>query len=300
MKTADYARLVTLAAIWGGSFIFMRVLAPALGPIATADVRVLLAGVVLLAYFAVTGFSVEWRRHWKNYLVIGFVNSAVPFSLYAYAAGHIPASYSAIFNSCAPLFGAICGALWLDEPFTRNRLFGIGFGLLGVVLVSRAGAFTPDAHFVAATFACLGAACCYALGGVYIRKFATDTKPAAIAGASQFIGGLVLLPLIPLVPPPGPFTGLVVANALALSLLCSAVAYLLYYRLMVDIGPTRSLSVTFLIPGFGLLWGRLFLGEFITPVMIAGCGLVLIGTWLVTRAAKPSPAPLSIAAQGVK
>lgn len=295
MRQADWLRLLVLAAIWGGSFIFMRVLAPVLGPVVTADLRVLLAGAVLLAWFAFTGLAVDWRGAWKHYLVIGAINSAIPFTLFAYAALHLPASYSAIFNATAPLFGAVFGALWLAEGFSANRAFGIAFGIGGVVLVSRAGSFTPDADFLAAAIACLVAAACYGLGGVYLNRFAKGVKPAAIAGASQLMAGLLLLPLVPLAPPSGPVTTLVIACVLGLSLLCSGFAYLLYYRLMADVGPTRALTVTFLIPGFGILWSAVFLGERITGGMLAGCGLVLIGTWLVTRGPKTpataSPAP---------
>jgi drug/metabolite transporter (DMT)-like permease len=290
MRRIDWLRLLLLAAIWGGSFIFMRVLAPVLGPIVTADVRVLLAGAVLLGWFGLTGFAVHWRRWWKQYLIAGAINSAVPFALFSYAALHIPASYSAIFNSTAPLFGAMFGALWLGEAFSAGRAAGIVFGLAGVVLVSGAGAFEVDAAFVRAALACLAAAACYGLGGVYIKRYCVGVAPKAMAGASQWMAGLLLLPLVPLSPPLGPISGVIIANALALALLCSVVAYLLYYQLMADVGPTRALTVTFLIPGFGLLWGALFLAEQITPGMLAGCGLVLIGTWLVTRPVAIRPA----------
>src|SRR4051812_46511100 len=111
MKTSDLTRLLLLAALWGGSFIFMRVLAPVLGPLVTADSRLIVAGLALLAYFRTIGFDPDWRRFWKHYLVIGIVNSALPFTCYSYAAQYIPASYSVILNSSAPLFGAIFSAL---------------------------------------------------------------------------------------------------------------------------------------------------------------------------------------------
>lgn len=284
MRSADVLRLLVLAAIWGGSFMLMRVLAPALGPTATAGLRLALGGAALLAYFRAIGFDARWRRDWRHHLIVGAVNSALPFWLYGFAALHLPAGYSAILNSSAPLFGALCAALWLGERLDRRRLIGIALGAAGVALVARTGARVADDPLLPlAVLACLAAAACYALAGVYIRRHAAGVPALAFAGCSQMLGGALLLPLLPLAPPPGPVTAGVVGNLLALALLCSAVAYLLYFRLLADLGPTRALTVTFLIPVFGMLWGALFLGEAITPAMLAGCALVIGGTTRVLR-----------------
>jgi drug/metabolite transporter (DMT)-like permease len=283
MRASDFARLVLLAAIWGASFIFMRTLAPVLGPVLTAAARVTIAGVALLAWFRLTGFDAGLRRHWRQYLVIGVVNSALPFVLFSFAALHLPASYSAILNAATPLFAVLLSALWLGEPLTLPRLAGLAAGIAGVALVTGAGPVVPDAAFALATAACLAAALCYALAGIYIKRRAAGVKPMAIAGWSQMFAGLALLPLTPFVPAPGVVTAMVVANVLGLALLCSAVAYLLYYRLMADLGPSRAMSVTFLIPLFGMLWSALLLDETITLPMLAGCALIVGGTLLVVR-----------------
>ena len=286
MRATDVARLVLLAAIWGASFIFMRTLAPVLGPVLTAQARVTIAGIALIAYFRFTGFDAGLRRHWRHFLVIGLVNSALPFLLFAFAAVHLPASYSAILNAAAPLFSVLLSAVWLDERLTAPRIAGLAAGVAGVALVTRAGPVAPDAMFGWATAACLVAALCYALAGIYIKRRATGVKPMAIAGWSQMFAGLALLPLTPFAPATGTLTGIVVANMLALALLCSAVAYLLYYRLIADLGPSRAMSVTFLIPLFGMLWSVLFLDETITLPMLAGCALIVGGTLLVVRPAR--------------
>ena len=283
MRRSDVARLVALAAIWGGSFIFIRVLAPVVGPVLTATTRVLIAGIALVAYFRVTGFVADVRTFWRQYLVIGIVNSAIPFLLYAFAALHIPASYSVIMNSVTPLFAALLAAAFLAERLTAGKLAGLVAGATGVALVSKAGPVEPDPMFAASVAACLGAAFCYAAAGVYMKKRAAAVKPMAIAGWSQLCAGFVLLPIVPFAPAPGAITPAVVANVLALALLCSAVAYLLYYRLIVDIGPTRALTVTLLMPLFGMAWGAFLLGEVITLPMIAGCVLILGGTFAVLR-----------------
>ncbi len=285
MRAADLARLVALAAIWGASFIFMRTVAPALGPVVTAAARTLLAAGALLAYFRWIGFDAEAARHWRHFLVIGIVNSALPFSLFAFAAIHLPASYLVILNAATPLFAAVLSALSEDERLTLPRAVGLVLGIAGVALVTRAGPVVPDAMFGWAIAAALAAALCYALAGIYIRRRVKGVKPMAIAGWSQLMAAVVLLPLVPFAPPPGSLTVVVAANLLALGLLCSAVAYMLYFRLMVDVGPTRAMSVTFLLPVFGMLWSVLFLGESVTPPMLAGCALIVGGIGLVARPA---------------
>jgi drug/metabolite transporter (DMT)-like permease len=291
MRARDIARLVALAAIWGSSFIFMRTLAPVLGPVLTANSRVLIGGAALVAWFRLIGFDGDLRRHWRHFLVIGVLNSALPFLLFAFAAVHLPASYLAILNAAAPLFALLLSAIWLGERLTAARLAGLAAGIGGVALVTGAGPVVPDAMFGPAIAASLLATLCYALSGVYIKRRAGAVKPMAIAGWSQVFAGAVLLPLAPFAPARGSLTGPLVANMLALALVCSAIAYLLYFRLIADFGPTRAMSVTFLIPLFGVLWGVLFLGESVTLPMLAGCALVVGGTLLVLRPA-PRPRPV--------
>jgi drug/metabolite transporter (DMT)-like permease len=283
MRGSDIARLVLLAAIWGASFMFMRTLAPVLGPVLTANSRVMIAGVALVVWFRITGFDAGLRRHWRQFVVIGVLNSALPFLLFAFAAVHLPASYSAILNAAAPLFSVLLSALWLNERLTAPRIAGLAAGVAGVALVTRAGPVVPDAQFGWAIAACLTGAFCYALAGIYIKRRAAGVKPMAIAGWSQIFAAVALLPLTPFAPAPGVVSGAVVANVLGLALLCSAVAYLLYYRLIADLGPSRAMSVTFLIPVFGMAWSVLLLDETITLPMLAGCALIVGGTLLVVR-----------------
>jgi drug/metabolite transporter (DMT)-like permease len=298
MKTADVVRLLTLAAIWGGSFLFMRVLAPVIGPVWTASSRVLIAGVVLLAWYRIVGFDVQWRANLRHYAIIGGIGSALPFTLFAFAALHLPVGLSAILNASAPLFGALLGAIWLNEALTTRKLAGLALGIAGVGLVSGVGGSSLDAASIGSILACLGAALCYGLSGVYLKLRAAHLPSRAIAGASQLVAGLMLLPLAPLAPATGALTLPIVGAMLGLSLLCSAVAYLLYYRLIADLGPTRALTVTFLIPGFGMLWGALLLDEPITAAMLAGCALIIAGTLITTRApVATQPAPSARAAR---
>lgn len=281
MRAGDIVRLVTLAAIWGGSFIFMRVLAPVLGSVVTADLRVLIAGLALLAYFRLIRFDPEWRRCWKKYLFIGAINSALPFFLFSFAALHIPASYSVILNSTSPFFAAVFSAMWLGERLTVRKFAGLVLGAVGVALVARVRAAESDALFVWAMGACILAAVCYGISATYIKRWGRDLRPMGIAGGSQVMAGLLLIPAIPLAPIRAAVTMPIVAAVIVFALLCSAIAYLLYYRLIADMGPTKALTVTFLMPVFGMIWGATILRESITVSMLAGTALILLGTTLV-------------------
>jgi drug/metabolite transporter (DMT)-like permease len=283
MRTADIVRLLFLAAIWGGSFIFMRVLAPVLGPVVTADLRVLIAGIALVGYFYVIKFDPEWRRYWPQYLLIGAVNSALPFFLFSFAALHIPASFSVILNSTSPLFGAIFATVWLKDKMTARKVLGLLVGTGGVVLIVKIGAFNRDPMFFWSIAACTLAAFCYGFTAAYIKKYCGGVKSMAIAGASQLAAGVILLPAIPLAPIRGDVTLVVGVLVVCFALLCSAVAYLLYYRLIADVGPTKALTVTFLMPVFGMFWGAVILSESVTWPMIAGTALIFLGTGLVLR-----------------
>jgi drug/metabolite transporter (DMT)-like permease len=286
MATVDALLLIALSGIWGSSFIFIRYLAPIIGPLATADSRMLLAGVVLVLFFFLTGFKPGWRKNARHFLVIGLLNSAVPFVLYSIAALVIPAAMEAIFNSMSPMFGAIFAALWLDEKLTPRKIAGLLLGVGGVVVMSSLGGLSVDVRTVLAVVACVLAPMCYGLAGVYIRTRAAQVKPMAVAGGSQLFGGLALLPFVAVFPPPASaIDGRLALIVISFALLCSAVAYIIYYKLIADIGPTKALTVTFLIPVFAMLWGLIFLNETITGSMLLGAAIILVGTFLV--AARP-------------
>lgn len=285
MKAMHWFSLVLLASISGSSFIFTRTLAPVLGPIGTADLRVLLAGVALLIYAAIIRFDVEWKQHWKLYAGIGLINSGLPFLLYSFAAVQLPASYLAIINASSPLFGALFSALWLGERLSSSKLGGLLLGMFGVGLVSYGGASGQNATLmvVASVGACVLAAMCYALSGVYIKLKAKSVKPLALAGCSQFAAGVLMAPLVAAQPVPGPVTSSVLLNLAALAIVCSAIAYLIYFRLIAEIGPTRTLTVTFLSPLFAMLAGHWILGEVVTAQMLIGVAVIIASTLMVNR-----------------
>lgn len=284
MRTSDWLRLLLLSAIWGGSFIFMRLLSPTLGPAWTAEGRVLIGGALLVVWLAVAGLHFDWRAHGRHYLLLGLSNTALPFLLYAWAALHLPAGTQSVLNATAPLFGCLFAALWLGEPLRARRIGGFLLGIAGVTAMARGSVPQFDLPGLLSVLACLTAAALYALSGIYLRLRASTVPPKALAAMSLLAAAGWLMPLAMLQPPAQAVGAGTLPLLIAFGVICSGVAYLLYYRLMSDIGPTRGLTVTFLIPVFGLLWGVLLLGEAVTPLMGLGSLLVLGGTLLVTRA----------------
>ena len=285
MQSGDLARLLLLAGLWGGSFAFMRVAVPTLGPLWLAFSRVALAFLALLALAWARRTVPPFFARWRNYVFIGVVNSALPFALFCFAEQYVGAAVAAILNATSPFFAAAVAALWLKEPLSRRKLGGMVLGLAGVVLIVAWSPRTLTGTMLPATLACLGAALCYGVASVYVKRRMADTPSFAIALYSQFTAAAVLAPALPFVPRPGPLTPLVVGNALALALASTALAYLLYFRLIATIGPARALTVTFLIPVFGVLWGFVFLGEPVSANTLSGCALILGGTWIAVRGA---------------
>jgi drug/metabolite transporter (DMT)-like permease len=281
MRQADTVRLVSLAAIWGASFLFNRITAPVLGPVLTAELRTLIAGVALAAWFAFSGFDPQWRRWWPQYIVVGILSSAVPFLLWAYAALTLPAGLLSVLNATSPMWGALCSALLLGDRLHGKRVIGLVLGFFGVALVTQpTGQETLPYPAVAAA---LAAAFCYGLAAAYMKRWASNVPSRGMAVGTQLMAGIILIPFIPLWPPAAAPTLLVAGSMLALGLVCGAIAYLLYFRLIADIGATGALTVTYLIPVFGVLWGAVFLGEALSAAMLAGAALVVLGTVFVLR-----------------
>lgn len=290
MKLSDIAELLLLAALWGGSFLFMRIAAPVLGPIWLIEVRVLLAGLVFLPVLAKLNLLSQLRHHWRSLLVVGCLNSALPFSLLAFATVSLPAGFTSILNGTAPLFGTIVAAVWLKERPTLGRIVGFVLGFVGVVVLVGWRSLAATPAFITAVMAGLSAALMYAIAAPYIKQTLSGVPSLAITAGSQLGAACCLLPLLPFTRPTQGPTLPVMAAILALALFSTALAYILYFRLIQHVGSTKALTVTYLVPIFAMLWGALFLGEAITVSMVVGCSLVLLGTAIANDVLKlPNP-----------
>jgi len=294
MTGADVARLVSLGALWGGSFAFMRVAVVGLGPLWLAVTRVTLAFLALYAFGRMRRDVPAFRAHWREYAVIGMINTALPFALFAWATQHVPAAVAAILNATSPFFGAIVAALWLRERITPVKVAGMALGFSGVVLLVGWQSRQLDDNALLAIAACLLASLCYGIASVYARTQLQGLSSFSVALYSQMTAAAMLALVLPFAPLPTSVSPLVISNVTALALASTAVAYLLYFRLIADLGPARALTVTFLIPLFGVFWGWLFLGERVGIDTLGACALILCGTWLAVRqpARRTSPLPV--------
>jgi len=286
MRSSDVSELLALAALWGASFLFMRLGAAEFGPVALTAVRVGGGALFLLPCLAWRGQFGELQRHWHMIFIVGVTNSALPFLCYSYAALSITAGLSSIFNAASPLFGALIAWAWLNDRLTPARVLGlvIGFGgVLGLVWSNAShGAGFKAGGSGGAIVACLAAALLYGGSANLTKRYLAGVAPMAVAAGSQLSAALVLaLPALWWWPPamPSPTAWW---SAGLLALLCTGIAYVLYFRLIANVGPANAIAVTFLLPAFAVLWGWLFLREPVTPAMLLGCAVILAGTALAT------------------
>jgi drug/metabolite transporter (DMT)-like permease len=287
MRGQDWIRLLLLSALWGGSFIFIRVAAPVLGPVVLAWARVLIAGLLLLAYALARRRPLEIRQRWPQYLLLGLFNSALPFVLISAAELHLSASLAAMLNATSPLFGAVIASFWLRDPLTLPKLAGLALGITGVAILAGWSSITLDALVLLSILASLAGAASYGLASVYTKARVRNAPALGMATASQLAASLLLSPLGPFTWPTAAPSTMVLLCTLALAAGSTALAYLLFFRLVVDVGPTTALTVTFLVPIFGVLWGALFLGEPVGISTVIGGLVVLAGTALVVGVRLP-------------
>ncbi|KAB8306224.1 EamA/RhaT family transporter [Erwinia endophytica] len=294
MRISDYIRLLLLAAIWGASFLFMRITVPEIGAINSAFLRVCFGflGLAIILFILKCPFSFSGR--FKFSLAIGIINSGLPFFMYCLAARWLPAGYSAILNATTPLMGALIGCSFFGERLTVRKWTGVILGLAGIMVITTIGRTQSTSGTIAGIITCLVATACYGIAGFLTHRWFSDQKeldPKIIALGSQIGATLFLLPF---------FAWSVVNNGssinwlqrniwlsiLASGIICTALAYIIYFRLIADIGPLRSLTVTFLIPPFGILWGYIALGETLSSGYILGALIICISVWLVVSPPK--------------
>jgi drug/metabolite transporter (DMT)-like permease len=293
VRPVDTLYLLGLAAIWGASFLFMRIIAPEIGTLPTAFFRVSIAAAGLLVMLAVMRVNWDFQGKFKTILLLGVINSGIPATLYSVAAQVLPAGYSAIFNATTPLMGVLIGGLFFSERLTPSKVGGVCLGLFGVGVLTRAGPVAFDLELLMGALACLLATTCYGFAGFLARRWldqrgGLDSRLAALG--SMLGATLFLLPLFAysaIRHPPASWGGWHVwLSLLGLGLMCTAFAYVLYFRLLTAIGPVKSMTTTFLIPPFGVLWGALLLDEPLSMAHLYGGVLIAGALWLVLRPGK--------------
>jgi len=303
MRTRDLLDLFTLAALWGASFLFMRHAAPAFGPIALVEVRVSIAAVMLAGLLLLRGESAQLRAYAGPLTFVGIVNSALPFVLFTYATLYVTGGFAAIVNATTPMWTALVGWIWLRDRIRLAQWIGLAIGALGVVALLwgridlRPG--STGWQISLATGAAMLGSLAYGISATFARKRLVSVPALVVATGSQIAAAIVLLPFAMVAWPEQTPALDAWASAIALAVACTALAYLLYFRLIAHVGAVRAAAVTFLIPVFATLWGSVFLAEDVTLQMLVGGCIILGGTALalgligVPRAPRSVPGRLS-------
>lgn len=280
MPRRDLIDLLLLGAIWGAAFLFIRMAVPEFGPVALVEVRVLIAASALVALVALRRQLVEFRGRWRALALIGTINTAVPFALFAYATRTVPAGFAAVLNASVPLFGALLGRAFFAEKLGLSRATGLAIGFGGVlVLVARDLTVGGGALAIGAA---LTGSSLYALSAHLTRRLLPGVPSLIIAAGSLVASAVLLLvPSLFLWPPALP-SATAWGSTVTLALLCTAYGYIVYFRLLERAGATSAMAVTYLIPMFGMIWGGIFLGERVTAAMLIGCMLIFAGIAVTT------------------
>ncbi|AQH00259.1 multidrug DMT transporter permease [Burkholderia sp. KK1] len=300
MNPVNLAQLFILAALWGGSFLFIRVGVADLGVAPLMALRVGIGAAFLLLMLVLRGtvrqaLSTMRERAWPL-LVVGILNSAAPFCLFAYAELTLSAGVTSVINATTPLWGALVAFFWLDDRLTRMRVAGLAIGFAGVLALVWDQMFAHDASAAAsplatalAALAGLAATLCYGIAASYTKKHLMGVDSLTVAAGTMSAATLVLLPFALVFWPAGAVSLTSWGAVLGLGVACTGVAYMMFFHLIAVAGPARAITVTFVIPIFGILWGALFLAERVSLGMAAACVIVLAGTALATGVVKRLP-----------
>lgn len=291
MKLGDFAALMLLGVLWGASFIFIRVAVPEVGPLTLMGLRVGLAASALILYAVLARRQLGLRGRWRQFLFLGAVNSALPFTLIAFAEIQLTASLASILNSTTVLFSAVVSAIWLGTTLTVQKVIGVVTGLIGVAALVGWDPIPLNLPVLVSVAAMLLASLSYALGANYVKRNFSGVPPLGMAiGQQTAATGILIVPATVAAPVSSP-SGVVIVCVLGLAVFSTAAAYLLYFRLIENVGPTSTVTVTFLVPVFGLLFGVVLLGEPFGWGTLAGLGIILLSVALVTgmldRSKKP-------------
>ncbi|NCT66538.1 MAG: EamA family transporter [Rhodanobacteraceae bacterium] len=271
--------LVALGAIWGGSFLFMRVAAADFGPFALVEVRIVLGALILLPFLWRARAQLKRGHAWR-FAVVGVLNSAIPFSLFAWGAERAPAGIGAIANSLTVLFTALVGFALYRERIGRTRALAMLVGFVGVIVLMSGK--TAGDNVAAAALAGTLASLCYGFSANFTKRWLADVPPLAAVAGTLGSAAVLLAPLAALSWPATPIPQASWLSALALGMLCTGIAYAFYFRLIQRVGAARASTCTYLVPLFGVAWGWLLLGEAPTPTMLVA-GTLILGSVVVSQ-----------------
>lgn len=274
--------LVFLGALWGVSFLFVRVAVPNVGPIPLMFLRVLLAGISLAPIlFFKNGFAI-WRKDWRRIMVVGVSITALPFSLLAWTSLSLPAGITSVLNATTPLMAALWAVILIGERLNFQRIIGLSLGLIGVVLLAMGQGRSFSGTSLLPLLAGLSATCCYGWALHRSRQWLSHIPPTILTVTSLLSSGMFMAPFAILTWPTQSISLQSWMMVLALALPCTSLAYIIFYHLNAKWGTTKTATVTYLIPLFAMLGANQFLAEKITLTMLLGGLIILAGVALLS------------------
>jgi drug/metabolite transporter (DMT)-like permease len=282
MTTRPLIELPLLAAIWGASFLFMKVGGPEFGPVLFMAIRTLIASLLLVVLLILKKQLTFLLDHKKDIFIVGLMNTAIPFVLFGWATLTLTAGSTSVLNATTPMFGAIVAVIWLKDKLNTSAIMGLIIGFIGVYFLMFDKLNTPNSNVILPMLAVMLASLFYGVSANYTKKYLSNVKPLVLAAGSQLAATIVLLPLSMMFLPKKLPSIEAINSVVVLGIVCTGFAYIIFFRLISALGPTKAISVTYLIPAFGLFWGAVFLNEMITSTMLFGCGLILFGVALTT------------------
>jgi len=282
MRLRDVIDLLVLSALWGASFLFMRIAGPELGPVVLSLLRAAIAALFLLPFLLLQIGTAELKEHWKKLALVGVLNSAIPFYLLSFATLYLSAGFASIVNATSPLWAAVIAWIWLSEKLDGSRFAGLLIGFAGVVVLvwNKAGIESPGVFL--AVLAALSAAFFYGLGANFTKKYMQGINTLVVATGSMLGATIVLLPAAVLYWPAEPVSLKAWGAITIMGIASTGIAYVLYFRLIVNVGPAKAITVTYLVPAFAVILGAMFINEKLTVNMVIGCVIILTGTALAT------------------
>jgi len=281
VKTKYFAQLVALSALWGASFLLIRIASPLLGPNVLAALRIAMATLTLAVL--IRAMRHQWPlKHWRELAVLGALSVALPFILFAWAALQLPAGYSALLNSTAVVFGIFAAAWFKEDTLTVRKLLGCVSGFAGVALIVGLGPVKLTPQVLLAALACIMASACYGISTPLMKRAITRMQPLEIAAGIHGISLVFLMPGAIWSWPQTHFTLGALAAVALMGVVTSGLAYWMHIRILAHVSPVAAMSPTFMIPVFGVTWGHIFLGEQLSSGIYAGGALVLLATGLIT------------------
>jgi drug/metabolite transporter (DMT)-like permease len=294
MNAKQTLQLILLAAIWGGGFMLLRVAVPEFGAWWLAELRGLVAALVMAVVMLLARQAYALGQHARHFFWLGLFNLALPYVCFSFGAQFLPAAYLALLNATSPLFTALWAAGWDGVPFTHRKVMGMLLGLVGVGVLVGLGPIPLNPSTLLAVGVVLLAPLSYGFAGNYIRKFTGQVGTTRLVAGTQAVAALLLLPLACLMGLPAASTasglfspsGPALVAVLLMGSVVTAYGFMLFYQLVTQAGPERAMTVTYLMPVCAMLWGWAVLGEGVTAIMLLGCAIVLTGTYLILRPAR--------------